>query len=197
MVALISWRMMMGLGIVAVPMLPTGEYVERPAVAEAEPRAVGSVDDRMRKSAERFVGAFAFVGGEAERKARDAAIEDVVSDMGLIAKPIARDKLRAGNEIAERLEITVDGDVVSVSFDGRPFVAALDGSKKRVTGILGDQLDYHVEIGGAHLRQVFTGDRGGRSNSIRRAGGKVAIDVKVTSSRLPKPLQYRLTYAPK
>lgn len=197
MLALISWRMMTALGIVAVPMLPAGERPEKARGSSAENIGTPVVDDGTRQSAARFVGTFAFVGGEAERRARDAAIEDVVDDMNLFARPIARDKLRAGNEIAERLEIAVEGDAITVAFDGRPFVAGLDGSPRRVKGILGDELDYHVEVAGTQLRQVFKGDRGGRSNAIRRQGGKVAIDVKVTSSRLPKPLQYRLTYAPK
>jgi hypothetical protein len=188
-------KVIVGLSVVAVPLVPSGGEA---SATRVESSAMASVDDGTRKAAERFAGSFTFVGGAAEREARDAAIEDVVDDMSVFAQPIARSKLRDGNKIAERLDIAVQGDAIWVAFDGRPFLAALDGSTKRVVGILGDELDYHVEIGGTHLRQVFAGDRGGRSNAMRRSsGGKLAVDVKVTSGRLPKPLQYRLTYAPK
>jgi hypothetical protein len=187
-------KVIVGLVVVAVPLVPSGGQA---SAVPVEPSAMATVDDGTRKAAERFEGSFTFVGGEAEREARDAAIEDVVDEMSVFARPIARSKLLDGNKIAQRLDIVVEGDAISVAFDGRPFLAGLDGSSKRVVGILGDELDYHVEIGGTRLRQVFAGDKGGRSNAMRRAGGKLAVDVKVTSGRLPKPLQYRLTYAPK
>jgi hypothetical protein len=193
-VAWISWRLMAGVAVLAVPMMPGRD---RPEPVMDEPvEAAAAVDDDTRKAAGRFTGSYKFAGGDAERAARDAAIEAVVEDMNMLAQPIARSKLQEGNKIAERLDITLDGDAVSVAFDGRPFVASLDGSKKRVVGITGDELDYHVEVGASKLRQVFKGDKGGRSNAMRRSGKKIAIDVKVTSSKLPKPLQYRLTYAP-
>jgi hypothetical protein len=194
-VAWISWRLMAGMTALAMPLLP-GPDAPEPTVVEqtAEPVAV---DESTRKIAERFTGSFAYAGGAAERAARDAAIEAVVEEMNVFAQPIARNKLQEGNKIAERLDITMEGDAISVAFDGRPFVAELDGSKKRVTGITGDELDYHVEIGTSKLRQVFKGDQGGRSNAMRLRGSKISIDVKVTSSRLPKPLEYRLTYSPR
>ena len=195
MVAWISWRVMAGMAVLAVPMMPGRD---RPEPTMVEPAAeAAAVDDGTRKTAQRFTGSFAYAGGAEERAARDAAIESVVEDMNMLAQPIARSKLQEGNKIAERLDITLDGDEISVAFDGRPFVAGLDGSKKRVVGITGDELDYHVEVGSSKLRQVFKGDKGGRSNAMRRSGNKIAIDVKVTSSKLPKPLQYRLTYAPR
>jgi hypothetical protein len=191
-----SWKIMIGLAVVAIPWVPGRDSAE-PAVAEQETVVAAAVDDGTRKAAERFVGSFEYVGGATEREARDAAIESVVEEMNMLARPIARSKLREGNEIADRLDVELDGDAISVSFDGRPYTAALDGSKKRIVGIQGDELDYHVEIGKTKLRQVFAGDRGGRSNAMRRSGTKIAIDVKVTSGRLPKPLTYRLTYAKK
>jgi len=193
-VAWISWRVMAGVAVLAVPMMPGRD---RPETMIESAEAPAAVDDGTRKAAQRFTGSFAYAGGADERAARDAAIEAVVEDMNMLAQPIARSKLQEGNKIAERLDITVDGDAISVAFDGRPFVAGLDGSKKRVVGITGDELDYHVEIGTSKLRQVFKGDKGGRSNSMRHSGNKIAIDVKVTSGRLPKPLQYWLTYAPR
>lgn len=147
---------------------------------------------------DRFVGDYVHAGGQRDIDGRDAAIEELITDFNVVLRPIARKKLRDGNPIAKALEITVDGDLVTVAFDGKNDVANLDGTKTKIVGIQGDSLDYSVNVNGSRLRQVYSGERGGRSNEIRvRSGGALKIAVEMTSSRLPRPLRYTLRYRPR
>ena len=169
------------------------------AEARAVPVAPASVATTAlaAQAAQRFVGDYRFAGGRAEQEARDAAIEDVVSELNVLVQPIARSRLTEAVPIAERLQVQLDGSKISVAFDGRANVTELDGSSTRVVGAQGDELDYHVELQGSSLTQIFKGERGGRTNALRRKdSGKIVVEVKVHSERLPKPLSYRLTYAP-
>ncbi len=161
---------------------PAAQHDASPATANEAKRSI----------AETYAGEYSLVAG---KKSRDAAIEDVIAEMNVLLRPIARQKLRDGNPMAKKLSITVEGDSIVVAFDGKRDAAKIDGTKTKIVGIQGDSLDYHVRVGESRLRQVYSGVRGGRSNNIRlRKGDKLSIAVEMTSDRLPKPLRYRLSY---
>jgi hypothetical protein len=119
----------------------------------------------------------------------------VVADMNFLARGTARDRLREANPVPKRIAITRTTGTLTVAFDERTYDAPLDGSKTRVTGITGDELEYHVTVDDTRLRQHFAGPRGGRRNTMRHRGeDRMVLNVKVTSDSLPKPLEYVLTF---
>lgn len=141
-----------------------------------------------------LLGNYVHVGGKAEQDAVLEAIDDVVADMNVFARGIARDRLRESNPVPKKLEISRNGDEITIAFDGRKYAAPLDGSSVKVVGVTGDTLDYRVSLGEDKLRQHFAGGKGKRVNTLRRRGDKrLKVAVKVSSDSLPKPLQYTLT----
>src|SRR5688572_16422235 len=166
------------------------------ATTEAEPASqAGSSDDAKRTHADAHVGVFRHSGGAKERDAVEAAIEAVVSEMNVIARGIARDRLRAANQVPDRITIERNGDTIAIAFDDRRYEAALDGSISNVKGITGDPLEYRVSVSKQRVRQSFKGEKGGRKNDLHRVGDDgLRVDVEVSSSSLPAPLRYTLTF---
>jgi hypothetical protein len=164
--------------------------------APASPaRGSASDPDERQARVDRYVGTFRYVGGVAQREALEAAIDDVVSEMNPLTRSIARSRLKATNPIPSEVRVSRTEGLVFIAFDDRSHTCNLDGSKTKTIGITGDELDYHLELKGTRMRQVFVGDRGGRSNAFSLgAEGKLTVSVEVTSPQLPKSLAYTLTF---
>lgn len=162
---------------------------------EGPPFAANTGHAALQEVADDWAASYRFVGGQAERDALGASIDSVVSDMNFFVRDIARGRLAKANPIPSRLTIGRSGDVIAIAFDERRYEAPLDGSQTRVEGITGDMLRYHVTVSEDRVQQVFVGEEGGRHNAIRRRGRDgLTVHVKVTSGRLPKPLQYQLSF---
>jgi hypothetical protein len=144
--------------------------------------------------ADRYTGSFRFVGGERQTRARDAAIDEVVAELNVLLRGIARTRLTATNPMPESLDIERQGDVLSIAIDGRKHDAHLDGSKTKTRGIEGNELRYHVEVGDVRIRQVFHGEKERRINVLRLRGDRIEMHVVIASPRLPKSLEYDLTF---
>lgn len=147
------------------------------------------------EAADSLAGTYRFVGGKAGREAVDAAIEGVVSEMNVLVRGIARDRLRESNPIPARITLLRKGDAMAISFDQRTYEARLDGSTTEVVGITGDTMKYRLQLLPAGVRQTFDGDSGGRTNTMKaHEDGRLDLSVEVHSGRLPAPLRYRLAF---
>lgn len=143
---------------------------------------------------DRFVGDHPFTGGDKERKARDAAIDDVVGDMNVLVRGIARDRLKEANVIAERVVVARDGDRLTISLDGRRYTAAIGGPAVKAKSVTGDEVSLRYAVRGDRIEQIFVGDQGGRTNTFRLTDDKMVVHVRVHSEKLPKDLVYTLSY---
>ena len=141
-----------------------------------------------------FLGAFRWVGGDAERDARDNAIEAVVSEMSFLARGIARDKLKETNPIAAKLSFEATEKALTAAMDSRSYTAPLDGTHVMVKGITGDDMKMCFKIRQGSIDQQFSSEDKGRDNGFRCADNKVVMHVRVHAEKLPKDLIYKLTY---
>ena len=141
-----------------------------------------------------FLGAFHWVGGDAERDARDKAIESVVAEMSFLARGIARDQLKETNPIASKLSFGATEKALTAAMDSRSYTAPLDGSHVKVKGITGDEMKMCFKIRQGAIDQQFSSDDKGRDNGFRYADNKVVMHVRVRAEKLPKDLVYKLTY---
>lgn len=164
--------------------------------AQAEGSELPSaVPVEVHATVDRYVGAYAFAGGPAEREALLEAIDGVVAEMSFLIRSTARERLRAATPIPDIVRIERQGDALAIAFDERRYEAKLDGSATDVQGMTGDPLRYRVHVTSSTIRQVFAGPNGGRNNQFRRRGEMdVELDVVISSAHLPKPLKYRLTF---
>jgi hypothetical protein len=144
--------------------------------------------------AKRFVGRYHYSGGEKEVKARDEAIDGVVSEMNFLVRSIARSRLKASTPITAALRITSTPQQLTVSIGALSYTGPLNGRSVKVVGITGDELDMHYRVSAKRLEQIFKGERGGRVNTFTRNGATLGLSVRVFSPKLPKELRYKLSY---
>jgi hypothetical protein len=161
-----------------------------PAIAAPGGPASGPV-----RAVDNIVGRYRFSGGARERKARDDAIDDVVRDMNIVVRAIARGRLKKANRIPARVRIERNAMQLTISLDGRSYTAPINGRSVEVTGITGDKLQMRYRVRGDSIEQIFQGDSGGRVNTYRAdSRSRLRLAVRVFSQHLPKDLRYTLSY---
>jgi len=147
----------------------------------------------------RFAGTYRYVGGEAEIKELDEAIEEVVEKMNFFIRGIARRRLRAPNLPSSGVGVFIERGQIRITRPGRPEVSApangttvtwrhpTDGDVFRVSHGLDDR--------GA-MYQRFEDDRSLSLNhfTLSDDGRRLTIRTEVTADRLPAPLRFKTTY---
>ncbi len=143
-----------------------------------------------------FAGDYTFIGGQKERDGIDAAIETSMEALAPLMRGIGRKRIKETNPVPKQLHIAVDGDAVTIEFDGHGFEAGLDGTPVRATSQYGDKVKVVHKLRGDRLHERVDGDKGGRTNSFKLSndGAKLYLDVEISSSHLPVPVEYRLTF---
>ena len=141
-------------------------------------------------------GHFAFGEQASERAALEQAIEATAQRLSFVVRGIARSRLRAGNRIAPWLEIRRRGEQITVQFQGRPpMTAPATGAPTSWTNEDGAAVALQHRLDGGTLVQVLRTAEGARTNRLSvAAGGGLQLAVEVSSSRLPAPLKYVLSY---
>lgn len=163
--------------------------------AAAEPTAVAGAAET---AAPKIEGRYRYIGGEAQRQALLDAIEDVVKDMFLLARPIARRRLRDSNQPSAELALEFGARVITIVRPGRPTVAApRDGSRVVWRSPEGDefQVKHRLRSDGA-LIQEFVGD-GNRSENVFRLaddGARLTVETTISADALPKVLRFKMSY---
>lgn len=148
---------------------------------------------------QRFVGTYFYVGGDAEIRALDEAIDQVVSQMSFLIRGIARRRLRAPNLPSKEVGVFFENGQIRIYRPGQPEVSApADG--KPITWRHPDDGDvFQVRHGldeEGKLYQRFEGERSVSRNRfvLSKDGEHLAIHTVITADRLPAPLRFRMSY---
>jgi hypothetical protein len=139
-----------------------------------------------------LIGDYTYHAG---RSSMNRAIDRKVGEFGVIARPIARKRLKAANKAPYSVAIHQDGDKVTVRLDNRKYTGTLDHGSKRVAGIDGtpSRMRFHMRNGS--LYQTFEAAEGSRTNVFRpRDDGGMDMTVWIASDKLPSDLRYRLEF---
>lgn len=152
-------------------------------------------DARAALKVDALLGGYKHAGGEKERQALAAAIEDVVGRMSSLVREVARDRLKAANPIPSSLTLAADKKSFMLAYDEELFAAPLDGTAVNVRASTGEQMSLKIQLTESSLNQLFSAEDKARENKLQLASGKLLIDVKVRATQLPKALSYQLTYA--
>lgn len=146
--------------------------------------------------AQAYEGTWDFIGGEAEEQARIEAIEVVVQQMNRVLRGIARKRLTVRTIIAQRYDIDLDGEKITISTDtgdswttdlkGTVFEFNYDGDDFILhRTLVGDEIHAHAEqsIGASDYHYKLSAD-----------GQVLTITVFTDSKHLPEPVKYTSTY---
>ncbi|MFL6844569.1 MAG: hypothetical protein ACJ8ER_06775 [Allosphingosinicella sp.] len=125
------------------------------------------------------------------------AIEQTVSRLSFVTRPIARGRLRRTNQAYQRIVIAFGAADVSIAFDQRrALVTPANGTPVDWTREDGEKLVISTQWQGSRLEQTFKGADGRRANaySLSADGRVLTMDVTVTSPRLSGPMTYKLVF---
>jgi hypothetical protein len=162
----------------------------------AQTNATEDVDQETLTKAQSLAGEYVFVGGQKERDAIAAAIETSMEAVSPMVRGIGRKRLQEANEIPQKLVIALDGQAVSILFDGDGHEADLDGGVLKTESPQGDKIKVSHRMRGSSLVQLIDGIGGDRSNTFKLSsdGSRLTMTVEITSGQLPVPVEYRLTF---
>jgi hypothetical protein len=127
----------------------------------------------------------------------EAAITRGTADMNFAIRPLARSRTAKTNPCYQRIEIHRNENTVSVRYDARPPID-IPADGRSVPWIREDGATYDVSIEWSAAQAVmhFESDTGNRTNTLmlQPDGATLKFNVKLTSSHLPAPIIYTLTY---
>jgi hypothetical protein len=143
-----------------------------------------------------FDGEYVFAGGQKERDGVDAAIETSVAAVSPLVRNLGRKRLRETNPVPKKVSITTEGDAVEILLDGKGHSAKLDGTPVKFQTAQDGKSKITHGIRGSKLVEFIDGTGGDRLNEFKlnKDGSRLTMKVKITSSHLPVPVEYRLTF---
>jgi hypothetical protein len=158
--------------------------------------AAGVIDADTLEQAGAFTGEYRFVGGQKERDGVDAAIEKSVAELNPVVRGLGRSRLAESNEVPADIEITLASEVVTIHQAGDAHAAPVDGTKVKSKSKDGDKVKVSHRLGSGKLTQRIVGDGGERTNryELSSDGKRLTLEVEITSSQLPVPVEYSLSY---
>lgn len=126
---------------------------------------------------------------------RDAAIDALVQEMSMFVRPFARTRLNRATKPCEELSFWTVGERIATRCDDEPaIIDAPDGVPIDWTSNSGETYSVSLEVRGDALVQTFSSDAGRRTNLYRVSGGKLNLQVTVSSEKLPRDLSYTRTF---
>ena len=108
----------------------------------------------------------------------------------------AKKRLQATNLPHSWLQISLQGDQLTVESDRYKLTTPRNGERQRWEREKGDFVDVTTQLQGSRLEQRFAAEDGQRINvySLSSDGRTLTLDVSVTSPKLDSPLTYRQVY---
>jgi hypothetical protein len=127
-----------------------------------------------------------------------AAIDQTVSPMNFIVRPIARGRLNRTNPTPRRVRVDLWPDSIGVAFDdGNAIVTPYTGQPGPwQNSLTHETYQAYMKVEGDTICQMISAPDGERENAFVFAndGKRLRMHVTVTSRRLPKPLEYTLAF---
>ena len=159
-------------------------------VVAASPSLVAQPSAPLHPSA----GAWRYVGGADQNRARERAIDEAIEEVPRIYRGAVRERLRSRTQPAARLRIGFQNQRVTFDRPGKRVTLSLGGAWRTVSGDRGpERLRSFVDDHG-YLRFVGEQEDSRRVLSFHAAADTLTIFVNITSQRLSKAIDYRLTY---
>lgn len=139
-----------------------------------------------------YVGEYALVKGESADIGK--VVDETASRLNFLVRPIARSRLRKTQVAFPSLRIVRSGDEFRIFHEQGTDVAhrTLEDPVK-TTAPDGSKIVVRL-LPGPPLSQSYESSDGLRVNRYVLDGMKLLMEVRITSPRLPKPIEYTLVY---
>ena len=127
----------------------------------------------------------------------ESAIENGTADMNFVIRGLARRRIAQTNPRYARLRLSHSDTTISVQFDTREALEIpADGRSIPWTREDGGKYNITAQWSASQLVMHFDADDGQRINTLVLSpdGLSLTLKVRLTSSHLPKPIEYTLGY---
>ena len=123
----------------------------------------------------------------------DKAINDTVRKMNVLARGIARGRLRKTNPAYSTISIAFTNQSALIATGGTTLNLPLSGAPVKWNRD-GENINVSGRKDGSSYVETFDAKDGKRTNLFSVDGDAMTLSVTVTSPRLKTPLKYRLVY---
>ncbi|HCH64794.1 MAG: hypothetical protein CL927_08625 [Deltaproteobacteria bacterium] len=125
----------------------------------------------------------------------DQAVGDVVSDLNIMIRELARRKLSGVTKVCGEYVLSVEPTVVRLGCDGGPVhVLPRDGQPYQTTNPAGQPVQGTVEVTDEAVILSWQGGAGKRVNHFERSEAGLRLSVTVSSENMPRPLKWQVDY---
>jgi hypothetical protein len=149
-------------------------------------------------AAPKLSGAYKLAASDAEKQARDKAVDKTVSEFFALTRPIARSKIEKKTHLAEWVTLEPGPSNVVIQFEGRDVeTCPLKGTRKGKDPE-GNDAEFAAHWDGDRLIQTVTTEEGKRTNTfVQQPDGSLKLTVELRSKKFETPVRYTLSYAKK
>jgi hypothetical protein len=140
-------------------------------------------------------GRYVYAGDQAERQARDRAIDQAAEAFPRWMRHAARQRLDRSALVPAHYEFRLDGEAITIAIPGGSATTLLDGTPVAVESEgRSATLSRRLVDGGVESRAVQA--KSSRTSLFQwtRDGSQLVVVVTLQSDRLTRPLVYRLSY---
>jgi hypothetical protein len=125
------------------------------------------------------------------------AINLATKDLGFLVRPLARKRLRDLNPLSRTVSIERIGEEIEVVVNGEVRLRSPTDGRRMDWRYKDEQLVVMTLLEGDVLTQTFVSEDGEKTNTYRALpDGNLTLDVRITSPRLRRPVQYKLVFHP-
>ncbi|MBW2159581.1 MAG: hypothetical protein JRH14_06390 [Deltaproteobacteria bacterium] len=142
-----------------------------------------------------LTGLYLYSPRSADRLKIERAIDDAVSELGMLKRGIARNRLQQSTKPIPRFQVLFESERVLLCLYHHEFELPLDGRAVAAKGLDGHAVKASVHMGTNVLYQTLEGTQGSRYHEFRvREDGSVSVWTRIESEHLPMRVSYRLNY---
>jgi len=126
-----------------------------------------------------------------------AAVDKVAEQMSFLIRGIVKDRLMAANPPVNTVAIVLAGNDATITWNGSMTVkTATDGTPVDGKAPHGEKGKLSTVWAGPVLKRTLTSGNGQRANaySLDPSGKVLTLDVTISSSQLPAPVDYKLVF---
>ncbi|MFT5353735.1 MAG: hypothetical protein ACI9KE_000935 [Polyangiales bacterium] len=127
---------------------------------------------------------------------RDAAIRASTADMNVLARRIARRRLRARAPLPHHVSVDGEGETFRAVVGDHVLDFAADGSRHSIRGARGDSFIASQRLQGRRLEQQIRSDDATLTQTLELSedGLTLTLRVQIASPQLPRDVTYALTF---
>jgi hypothetical protein len=126
-----------------------------------------------------------------------AAVDKVAEQMSFLIRGIVKDRLMAANPPVNTVAIVLAGNDATITWNGNMTVKTpTDGTPVDWTAPDGEKGKLSTVWAGPVLKRTLTSGNGQRGNaySLDPSGKVLTLEVTISSSQLPAPVNYKLVF---